>query len=74
MRQPNTDGNSDGNCNSYGNTYSYGDTYCYGNTYCYCDGNGYRHSYSNSNGDRTAAAYTHATASSDAGAACEQLL
>jgi hypothetical protein len=62
LRQPNTDGNSYGNCNSYGNTDS--------NRNAYCNGNSYRDSntHGNRDSDRTAAAYAHATASADTAA------
>jgi hypothetical protein len=60
------DGDCDGNCHVHANGDSNSDIYC----------NGYGYGDSNSNGDcdQTAAAFTDATASPDAAAACEQLL
>ena len=55
-----SDGDCDGNCHIHANSDS--DIYC----------NGYGNGYSNS--DRTAAAFTDATATADAAAACGQLL
>jgi len=48
----------DGNVNTYGNSHRHGDRY----------GSGHSYTYSNSNGDHIAAAFTDATASSDTAA------
>jgi hypothetical protein len=74
LRQPNTDGNSYGNCNSYGNADSNGntDSDVNSNSNSNCDGNS--NSNGNGNCDRTAEVYAHATASADTAAACGQLL
>jgi len=75
-------GNADGNCNCHihsdgdsdGHIHSDGD--CDSNVYANSDGdiNGYCFANGNCESDRAAAAYTIATASAHAAAACGQLL
>jgi hypothetical protein len=58
---------------AYGNAHIHSDGDC--DIYCDCDRYSNVDCYSNCNGDRTAAAYTDATASADtAGASRDQLL
>jgi hypothetical protein len=67
---------ADGDCHSHshcdGHCHIHADSDCDSNIYC----NGYRYSncYRNSDFDRTAAAFTDATASAHTAAACGQLL
>ena len=71
-------GNADGNCNCHihsdGNCHVYSDGNCDSNVYANSDGNNNCFANGNCESDRAAAAYTIATASADAAAACGQLL
>ena len=67
-------GDSDGNCHIHADSDCDGDCHIHANSdsdiYC----NGYGNGDCNSDRDRTAAAYTDATATADTAAACGQLL
>ena len=69
---------SDGDCNAhvhaYGDCHVYSDGNCDSNVYANRDGNNNCFANGNCESDRAAAAFTNATASAHAAAACEQLL
>jgi hypothetical protein len=69
-------GNANSNCHihSDGNSHVYSDGNCHGNVYANSNGNNNCFANGNCESDRTTAAFTDATASADAAAACEQLL
>jgi hypothetical protein len=67
-----SDGDSDGDCHIHSDGDS--DSDCHIHSDGNCDGHVYANRDSNGNCNRTASAYTIATASAHAAAACEQLL